>query len=475
MTKTNIDSALLTISLDRSLRQSLQAQLSGEIRRLAHEQRLTSGDQLPPSRVLARDLSVSRITVTTAYDQLVSEGYLVGRRGSGVFVADDLSGMPPPPKPQKPFTNDPGLTQPEPVRAFESAIPDQTGFPFREWARTYDQVWQTPEPALLGRPDALGWGPLRTAIAGHLKDWRGITCDPMQVVITSGLADAIGMIARAVLNPGDKVLVEEPGHKVLRDALKRDGLEWIPGQVDDDGLMIDTERADIRAVALTPSRQFPLGMTMPLARRLRVLDWAERANGIVIEDDFDGEYRYQGQPIAALMSLDSGARVFYVGSFSKVLFPGLRLGFVVVPLAQLDRVRGALKDGPMASIVSQPVLARFIESGMFATHIRRMRRLYAHRQKVLVAEINRACRGLLKVQPSLGGMHLIAWMTPQLVARFDDKEAAARAGTNGVTVRALSGYYSGQVPRQGLVLGYAGFDDKQIVAAAQALAGALRK
>ena len=474
MTKTNIDSALLTISLDRSLKQSLQAQLSGEIRRLAHERRITSGDQLPPSRVLARDLSVSRITVTTAYDQLVSEGYLVGRRGAGVFVADELSGMPPPPEPEKPKPDGGGITLPEPVRAFESAAPDHAGFPFRDWARAHDQVWRAPDPALLGKPDALGWGPLRMAIAGHLKDWRGISCDPGQVVITSGLADAVGMITRAVLDPDDKVLVEEPGHAVLREALERNGLRWVPGQVDDDGLIVDPDRADIRAVALTPSRQFPLGMTLPLARRLRVLDWAERADGIVIEDDYDGEYRYQGQPIAALMSLDGGARVFYIGSFSKVLFPGLRLGFVVVPQPQLSRVRGALNFGPLASIVSQPVLTRFIESGMFATHIRRMRRLYSHRQKVLVAEINRACAGLLKVQPSQAGMHLVASMTPQLSARIDDNEAAARAQAHGVTVRALSGYYAGPAQRQGLVLGYAGFDDAQIVSAAQALAAALR-
>jgi len=477
MTKANIDSALLTISLDRARKRSLQAQLCDEIRRLIHHGRLTSGDRLPPSRVLSQDLSVSRITITAGFDQLISEGYLVGRRGSGVFVAAELSGMPPPqsktPRDSQPIS----IPPPQPLIAFESAAPDPVLFPHRDWARLFDSIWRAPEPALISKPDALGWAPLRVAIAGHLRDWRGIACNPAQIVITSGLTDAIDLIARALLPPGSSVLVEEPGHRALRDAVIHNGLECVPGHVDGEGLIVEsTEITDqiLHAIAVTPSRQFPLGMTMPLSRRLQLLRLASLSQAIVIEDDYDGEYRYQGQPLPAMMSLDGEARVIYLGSFSKVTFSGLRLGFMVVPLPLLEPVKTVLgQTGPRASIVSQPVLARFIRDGQFATHIRRMRRLYAHRQKVLVSEIGKTCTGLLEIEPASAGMHLVAGLSPQLAARMNDTEAAARARSTGVAVRALSTYYAGPALRQGLVLGYAGFDDNQISVGAQSLAGAL--
>lgn len=477
MTKANIDSALLSIALGRDLKRSLQTQLAGEIRRLIHERRMGSGDQLPPSRVLARDLSVSRITVTSAYDQLISEGYLVGRRGSGVYVAADLSGMPPPPNREAASLRHNKIPPPAPLVAFESAAPDQANFPFQHWAKLHDLVWRTPEPALTATADVLGWGPLRVAIAGHLRDWRGITCDPAQIVITAGLIDAIELISRAILPPGDAVLVEDPGHRALQKAVTGSGLACVPGPVDGDGLRpspaIEADPA-IRAIAVTPSRQFPLGMTMPLARRLQWLGWAAKTGGIIIEDDYDSEYRYQGHPLPAMLSLDTSARVLYVGSFSKVMFPGLRLGFMVVPQPHLAPIRAAMaRTGARASLVSQPVLARFIAEGQFATHIRRMRRLYAHRQAVLVREIGTFCTGLVTIKPASAGMHLIAGLTPQLAARVGDAEAAAAARAQGVAVRALSSYYVGSPADQGLVLGYAGFDDAQIRAGAQMLGRAL--
>lgn len=478
MTKSNIDSALLTIALDRTREKSLQAQLSGEFRRLIHERRLTSGDRLPPSRVLARDLSVSRITVTAAFDQLISEGYLVGRRGSGVYVAADLSGIPPPPEPVPPGVKPPAMATPDPLVAFESAVPDLANFPYRAWAKVFDLIWRAPDPALACKPDVLGWAPLRELIAGHLRDWRGINCDPAQIVITCGLAEAIELISKAILTPGDAVLVEEPGHSSLWDAITSNGLSCVPGQVDGDGLDVTgagKAGQAIRAVAVTPSRQYPLGLTMPLSRRLHLLDWAGKAGAIVIEDDYDGEYRYQGQPLPAMMSLDTETRVVYVGSFSKVMFPGLRLGFMVVPHPHLDNVKASLlRSGPRASIVCQPVLAKFIRDGQFATHIRRMRRLYAHRQKVLVAEIAKSCAGLLEIEPAAAGMHLVADLSPRLASRLSDVEAALQAGAAGVAVRALSSYYAGPPRRQGLVLGYAGFDDDQIKIAANTLARALQ-
>lgn len=474
MTKSNIGSALLSVSLDRTLKAPLQAQLTEAIRRLVHQRALESGDCLPPSRVLATELSVSRITVTTAYDQLISEGYLAGRQGSGVFVAPDLSGMP-----QPPISRDLDLSNVAPLGPllpFVSAAPDLAHFPHKDWARLCDQIWRAPDPGLLGQGDPFGWGPLRLAIASHLRDWRGLVCDPAQIVITSGLAEAVSLIAKAMLAPGQTVLVEDPGHAALRSAITANGLHCQPTGVDEDGINIGALPGQgFHAIAVTPSRQFPLGMTMPLSRRLHLLRWANGSGGVIIEDDYDGEYRYQGQPLPAMMSLDDQGRVIYVGSFSKVMFPGLRLGFAVFPVPCLTRVRAMMSDaGVQAGIIAQPVLARFIEEGQFATHIRRMRRLYAHRQRVLVRAITAHCAGLLAIAPSAAGMHLVADLMPRLAAGMSDVQASARAQKSGISARALSGYYAGPAARQGLVLGYAGFDDAQIKAAAEKLAAALR-
>lgn len=474
MSKSNYRPSLLSLSLDRSAGATLQAQLAEEIRAMVHSGRLEPGDRLPPSRALAADLGVSRITVTSAFDQLTGEGYLEGRRGSGVFVARDLSGLTLPPRPDHGGGPAP-LPGPEPVRPFDPIAPDLAGFPHRDWARLMEQVWRNPEPALLSRADPLGWGPLREAIAAHLRDWRGISCDPAQVVVTSGLAEAIDLIAGAMLSPGDTIAVEEPGHRALRNAIAANRLCCHPVEVDDDGLPADRVPADARAVVVTPSRQFPLGMTMPLSRRLQLLDWAEAAGGIVIEDDYDGEYRYRGRPLPALTSLAGRGRVIYVGSFSKVMFTGLRLGFAVLPRDRLDAVAAAAaRIGPRSSILAQPALARFIRDGQFATHLRRMRRLYAHRQGVLLAAMERHCSDLLSAEPAPAGMQLVARLSPGLARRMNDSEAARRARAAGVTTPALSAFFAGPPTRQGLVLGFAGFDDGAIDAAAARLGRALR-
>ena len=439
-----------------------------------------AAERLPSSRLLADELSVSRVTVTTAFDQLISEGYAEGRHGSGVYVAADL--------PDYTLSKDRGthdaiddddLPVPKLPVPFETSAPDLVNFPHREWARLIDQVWRSPKPALLARPDPFGWGPLRRAIASHLSDWRGVQCAPSQIVITSGLVDAVELIAKAALCAGDIVMVEDPGHHVLRNALSANGLACKPVPVDESGFNVQASAKwsrDARAIVVTPSRQFPLGMTLPLARRLELLEWAGRTSGLIIEDDFDSEYRYVGQPLPALMSLDDQECVIYVGSFSKVLLPTLRLGFVVLPkrlIADAREVMGS--TGPRASLLAQPPLQRFMESGGFATHIRRMRRLYAQRQKVLVTALEHHAEGLLSVEPASGGMHVVADLAPKLSDRLTDIEAAERARAAGISASALSTYFAGKATQQGLVLGYAGFDDKAIQSSAARLAKVLRR
>ena len=480
MSKSTLNAAILSISLDRDLAEPLHGQLAGYLRKLILERRVGSGERLPSSRSLADELSVSRVTVTTAFDQLISEGYVEGRHGSGMYVAADLpdyklsvdQGKSTP-------TNTDNLVAPEPVRPFETAVPDYENFPHREWARLLDQTWRAPEAALLAKPAPFGWGPLRQAIASHLNDWRGITCSPSQIVITSGLVEAIELISKAALATNGTILVEEPGHHILRKAFELRGHECEPIRVDGNGFNVQKAISEVTraaAVAVTPSRQFPLGMTLPLARRLKLLDWAKRNNSVIIEDDFDSEYRYAGQPLPALMGLDDQERVIYVGSFSKVMLPTLRLGFVVFPDRLIEKAAKAISEtGPRASLLAQPVLARFIETGAFATHIRRMRRLYARRQKVLISALEGEVADLLDVEPASGGMHIIANFTAKLAKRMTDADLSAHANAVGVTAQALSFYYSRKPAQQGLVLGYAGFDETAIEIAVERLGRLVRR
>ena len=329
-----------------------------------------------------------------------------------------------------------------------------------------------------GETDPFGWGPLRGAIAAHLNAWRGVHCAPSQIVITSGLLDAVELIAKTALAAGDTVLVEDPGHHVLRNALSANGLRCAPVPVDKNGFNLQAsgaQRRGARACVVTPSRQFPLGMTLPLARRLKLLEWAGDTDGLIIEDDFDSEYRYVGQPLPALMSLDDQECVIYVGSFSKVLSPTLRLGFVVLPKRLIASAREVLRlTGPRTSLLAQPALQRFMKSGGFATHIRRMRRLYAQRQQALIATLENHAQGLLNVAPASGGMHVVAELTPRFLGRMTDVEAAARAHAAGISASALSTYFAGRPTRQGLVLGYAGFDETTIRSSAVRLTEILR-
>ena len=460
MNKTNPNAAILSISLSKSSDISLQSQLAQAIRVLLHEGKLRSGDKLPSSRSFAQELSVSRVTITAVLDQLVSEGYLEGRRGSGVFVSTDLPDIPITAT-RLPEDSIFDVRASRRVRPFDTASPDLGEFPHREWAKLFETIWRRPEDDLLNGVHTLGWGPLRVAISDHLRDWRGIHCDPSQIIITAGLVEALELLCQAALGPDSHVLIEEPGHQVIRRVLMARGLDCHSVRVDDQGFNPAAIQAGIRqyrAAILTPSRHFPLGMTLPLARRLQMLNWADNEDAYVIEDDFDGEFRFHGQPVPAMMSLDQRGRVIYIGSFSKVMFPGLRLGFMVLPTALVDPISQALAStGPKAALVSQPVLARFMSDGGFATHIRRMRRLYAERQKAVVAAVRDHADGILEVDPESGGMHLVARLGTQIATRVTDVEAARRAASAGISARALSEFFAGPADQQGLVLGYSAF------------------
>ena len=273
--------------------------------------------------------------------------------------------------------------------------------------------------------------------------------------------------------------MEEPGYRILRRSLILAGLRPVPVAVDQHGFNIEQAHAiapDACAAVVTPSRQYPLGMTMPLARRLELIGWARQQDAVIIEDDYDSEYRYQGRPLPAMMSLEEGAdRVIYVGSFSKVMWPSLRIGFMAVPRRLIDPITDVMTaSAPRASLVVQPVLARFMEDGSFATHIRKMRRIYARRQQALIDAVEQHLGGILSIEPAPAGMHLIARLTSKLSRRMSDADVSTLAEEIGITALPLSLYFEGKPTQQGLVLGYAGFEEDAIDEAARKLAHALK-
>ena len=316
---------------------------------------------------------------------------------------------------------------------------------------------------------------MRVAIARHLGEWRGIICNGEQIIITSGVVDSIELISRSAFAAGDMIHVEEPGHPTPRRALQRSGLVPNPVLVDAEGFNLEgaTQHRTARGVVVTPSRQFPLGATLPLRRRLAVLEWAASVEGYVVEDNFDGEYRYQGLPLPTLMSLDRHGRAIYVGSFSKVLSPTLRLGFIVAPEHLVGSFRHHLKlRGVTASLFPQPVLAEFIDEGAYAAHIRRTRRIYARRLDALLAHRDRL-DGLLELWPASAGMHVVADLAPALARRMSDREAARRAEAVYVTAPPLADFCALCPQRRALLLGFAGFSEEANTAAAGRLADAL--
>jgi GntR family transcriptional regulator/MocR family aminotransferase len=479
MNKTTIsDAAIVNIVLDRAIKQPLFDQLVSHLRDVILSGRLAAGEKLPSSRKFAAELSVSRVTVVTAYDQLMAEGYIETRHGAGAFVAHGL----PEQAMQIEKTAGPIMTvRPEtrPVRPFQPTSPDMTLFPHKDWARRFQRIWSNPVTELLGHPDPQGYWPLRQQIAAHLQIWRAIKCQPEQVFITSGAGEAITLVASALLVTGQTVAIENPGYGLFDRVLQRLGVQTTAIGIDDEGMRVSQLAAVARApsgVIITPSRQYPMGVTMPLARRLQMLHWLGQGDRFVIEDDYDSEYRYSGQPLPALLSLAGDAPVIYLGSFSKVFSKSLRLGYMVVPHKLLQRFQHALKDmHPGAAFLAQPVLASFMESGAYASHIRRMRRIYAQRQKTLIGLAQKHLSGLIEFIPAEGGMHLVGNIAKDLSGRLSDVEICQIAKQAEISLHPLSTHYRTGKTRQGIIAGYAGFNEAAMTTAIIKLALKLRQ
>ena len=485
MAKQARDLPLPALTLDAGSLTPLHRQIYFEIRNAILDGRLRPGARLPASRALARDLSISRNTVTTAFDQLVAEGYVEARTGAGSFVPAHLpkeqtsvdaanveqlaDRAPSPPSPSKRALSLMSMAgEPAARKPFSPGLPEVERFPFKEWARLLGRHWRRPT-----RDDLTGAAPggdprLCRAVADHLATARAVFCRPEQVIVTTGSRQALDLAARVLIDPGDPVWIEEPGYRPTAAVLGAAGARIIPVPVDDEGLsLVDGLRMapHPRLICISPSHQYPLGVTMSLGRRLDLLEAARAAGSFLLEDDYDSEYRYAGRPLAALQGLDQGGQVIYLGTFSKVMFPGVRLGYMVVPDHLLDtflKVRILIDAHP--SSIAQAALADFIEEGHLASHIRRMRPLYAERQAALIHNLD-ALNDRLSVTPADAGMHL--------VARFrdgTDDQAISKAATGaGVQAPPLSRHYHGAREGSGLVLGYAGADIETIQSAARTL------
>lgn len=441
--------------------------------------RLRPGSRLPATRDLARSYSVSRPTVVTAFEQLKAEGYVEGRAGSGTYVSqvlpDQLLQVGRMRQEKKlphrrvrlssyarrlqPFLP-PASTRP--IRAFRANLAALDLFPATLWAQVAARRLRRVSTHLLAGGEALGYRPLREAVAEYLSTSRGVKCSADQVLIVSGAQEALDRTARVLLNPGEPVWMEEPGYPGAAVVFRAVGAKICPVPVDDEGLDMDRgirrwRRA--RLVYVTPAHQFPLGVTMSLRRRLALLEWARQSGTLIFEDDYDSEYRYSGRPIPALQGLDRSGVVIFAGSFSAVLFPALRLGYLVVPAEMVDVFAAAESVSTHhPPLLEQAVLCDFITEGHFARHIRRMREAYAERLSVLLEGTREKLAGLLEISKVEAGLQTVGWLKGGIVGERTAKAAAQK----NVEVVPLSRYASGRARKNGLILGFAAVDPTEI-------------
>lgn len=467
--------ATLELGIDRTETEAFQSQIARQVRELVLSGRLKPGARLPSSRTLSEQLGVARATVVEAYEQLSGEGYLETRLGSGTAVAAELpetllaSG-----KGRQAMPQSAPRQKREPARPFRAGLVDWENFPHDDWGRILGRYWRNPPVTLLEHNDSFGWMPLRKAIAAHLFEWRGIACEPDQVIVTAGGSDAFDLVRRSVFTPGDKLWLEDPGYPTARRIFSLGGVDVVPMAVDGEGLLVSAARethGGARGAFVTPARQYPTGVTMPLTRRLELLAWAKDANAIIIEDDYDSEYRYVGRPLPALMSLDRDARVIYSGTFSKVFSPIIRLGFIVVPkrLVEVFRHERTVFGAP-PSLLVQPALAQFMEDGQFAVHIRRMRRLYSARRDCLIKALQPGVPGLFDLDAPPSGLMLLL----RFAQWFDDAAVEKELHAAGVETLALSSHYVGRKKQQGLLLSFAGFHENDLQKSAARLIAVLK-
>ena len=476
----------MLIPLNTASKVPLYQQVFTALRQAIVQRELAGGEQLPPSRELAHTLALSRNTINTAYDMLCAEGYVSAKRGSGYYVSPDLpdsginfdvNGNQPKSTTSQLVFSKRGQYLARPTRpvpstlnpAFQPGLPDLAEFPFHLWRRCVNQSLKTGDIGLYKYSDQGGYRPLKKALRDYLAQSRGVKCTAEQIVIVNGSQAGLDLITRLLIDDGDNIAIEEPGYLGARDGFLAAGATLVPVPVDDEGLdvnLLKRSRKKIRLVYTTPSYQFPLGVTMSSARRLALLTWAEQKNAFIIEDDYDSEYRYRGRPLSSLQGLDAGERVIYFGTFSKVMFPGLRMGYLVVPPSLAEGFAKALrKTGQDTPLQLQAAVTTFIEQGYFASHIRRMRTLYGEKQRLLVEAMQTHLADVFDIQATEAGMQLPVFYKRNI----NERNLVNKAKEMGLTLTPLANYHLNQPTRPGLYLGYAGVPKNGIKKAVQQL------
>ncbi len=455
---------------------TLRDRLCAALRQAIHHGALSVGQRLPSSRVLAGDLNLSRVTVEAAYGQLEAEGYLQRRVGQGTFVAIRIAKSPPPatrtamPRLSlrgQQIVHTGGCRDQQHPQAFAAGSPDLRAFPLALWKQLTAQRLRLQGESLLRYGDPQGYLPLREAIAAHVNQTRGVVCDASQVIVLTSSQQALQMIATLLLDSGDSVWMEEPGYAGARNAFISAGAALTPVAVDGDGLRAEPSLPDPRLIYLTPSHQYPTGAALSLARRLALLAQAERQQAWIIEDDYDSEFHYDGLPIPAMQGLDRHGRVLYLGTFSKSLFPSLRLAYLIVPpaLAAPFVTARTVYDGHSAQLM-QAVTAEFIRQGHFAAHIRYMRQLYHSRRDVLLTEVREKLSHFATAAPAAGGLQLSVWLPPGREAALSQQARRLGVLTPGLTAQ----YQTVQAQRDGWLLGFSALTPGEIRSAVERLA-----
>ena len=437
--------------------------------------RLQKGEQLPATRELAAQLAVSRKTVTSVYDLLMSEGFLEGRHGSGTYVSDHIpvahtsssAACATTPLRMKPFWE----------RAVRLPLPMESGarYDFRigapDFSRFPVEVWPRLAVSFHGHPELQGYGPLREAIAKYVSVARAVVCGAGDVIVTNGAQQAFDLIAHVLVEPGTVVAMEDPGYPGIRWLMESHGARVMPVPVDREGIVVEQIPDAAQLVYVTPSHQFPMGIPMSLARRVALLEWAERHGAGIIEDDYDSEFRFEGRALESLQNLDQAGTVLYAGTFSKVLHPGLRLGYLIPPQPLREAlVRARLMKDWYSNVYSQIALARFLEEGHFGRHMRRMRKLYAERRDAVQEMIRTELSEWLEPLPSVAGLHTTALMREGFTEQFVLQKAAEA----GVGIGSLHRFCMREDGPQGITFGYGGIEAQAIREGLGCLRRALR-
>ncbi len=485
----------LAITLNNNSSKPLHQQLYEQLRQAILTGRLTPGERIPSTRFLAESLSISRFTVTTSYEQLLSEGYLETVTGSGTFVCqqipDDLIHSNPienikkiNPAPIKlsqygdlvNTKNVPRIPEAKLQINFRYGTPALSEFPIKTWRRLLSRYCNANLDWLDYSTEPLGYQPLRKAIAHYLTRSRAVNCQPEQILITNGTQQALDLILRLLISPEETIAIENPGYLSARIIFETQNAYVLPVSVDNSGLIVqelaDSTQKNIRLVYVTPSHQFPTGAILSLPRRLELLNWAQQSGGLIIEDDYDSEFRYGEKPIPALQGLDKSDSVLYIGTFSKVLFPSLRIGYLVLPKSLVSIFTRAkwLNDRHLP-ILEQQVLAEFINEGHLERHIRKMRSIYDKRRQVLVKALKKHFGKRAKILGEKAGIHLMVCFKSNL----SDAEIIQKATTVGIGMISANPHYLVNHPTGEFIFGYGDLTETQLTEGIRRLSGIISK